>query len=523
MSTSTPCTPWREIEIGLEAANSYSAPYIDVDVQATFFGPNGEQLIRPGFWDGNNTWRVRFAATSVGTWSWSTTSNANDEGLAQSGNFEIEDSEPTGNRFYDHGFWKMSPQGRSLVHADGSPAILSGDTAWALPWRATPEHAHEYAVDRARKGFNAALLMVIQPDKFADGPRDRLADEGFARAFEDLPTGHINEINIDYFQSFDLLSKVLVDHGIALVLQPVFHGFGWKGLTTAGPLLDTNEAAHFNKYLVARYGARPVVYLVGADGIGTEPSIEAGGIAVEAADCYKQPTGIHYRPHAYANKHQDAKWLDFQWCQTGHIGEHLPDRVADMYRNTPTKAVANGEPSYENGGLKGRASGWWQGYEIWNNIMAGGIMGGVYGAGSLWQWAHRGDEKGQSDFFLAPGCGWREALAFEGSTYFGLAQRILGDLPLTDAITGWDLTIGSRGIHIPEKIFVSFQEVGGFFLVVNDAVPKHYTIVDPRDGSIKKQGVLVGGSEAVSDGEEGPRVFIFTAEKLNFKLVEVHS
>jgi hypothetical protein len=49
-------------------------------------------------------------------------------------------------------------------------------------------------------------------------------------------------------------------------------------------------------------------------------------------------------------------------------------------------ASANGEPTYENGGRRGRAAGWWQGHEAWCNLCAGGSMGVVYGAGSLWQW-----------------------------------------------------------------------------------------------------------------------------------------
>ena len=30
-------------------------------------------------------------------------------------------------------------------------------------------------------------------------------------------------------------------------------------------------------------------------------------------------------------------WLDFQWCQTGHQGDHVPDRVAHLWRNTPAE------------------------------------------------------------------------------------------------------------------------------------------------------------------------------------------
>src|SRR6266567_3946754 len=73
----------------------------------------------------------------------------------------------------------MSPGARSLVHADGTPAILVGDTAWALLWRATEDQVRVYAADRHAKGFNAALLMTVQPDMRATGPRDRTQDEGF--------------------------------------------------------------------------------------------------------------------------------------------------------------------------------------------------------------------------------------------------------------------------------------------------------------------------------------------------------
>ena len=60
-----------------------------------------------------------------------------------------------------------------------------------------------------------------------------------------------------------------------------------------------------------------------------------------------------------------------------------------MWEKQPAKAIANGEPTYENIGAPGRAAGWWQGHEAWNNLTAGGTMGVVYGAGSLWQWRQR--------------------------------------------------------------------------------------------------------------------------------------
>ena len=61
-------------------------------------------------------------------------------------------------------------------------------------------------------------------------------------------------------------------------------------------------------------------------------------------------------------------WLDFQWCQTGHAGLHVPERVADMWRNLPAKAVANGGPTYECIAYEDNAVGWWQGDEAIRNL-----------------------------------------------------------------------------------------------------------------------------------------------------------
>ena len=62
---------WREVDIpfaGPDAAN----PYTDIDAWVLFTHEGGQQLRRPMFWDGSNTYRVRFASTqAAGEWQWS--------------------------------------------------------------------------------------------------------------------------------------------------------------------------------------------------------------------------------------------------------------------------------------------------------------------------------------------------------------------------------------------------------------------------------------------------------------------
>lgn len=501
---------WREGELTLCAANEYPNPYTDVEAWIEFRHDSGLALRRPAFWDGGQTWKVRFASPlAAGRWTWRSFCSLADAGLSgQSGELVCIDGETPTHRFYKHGFWRMSPGGRNVIHADGRPALVVADTVWALPWRATLEQCRIYAADRQAKGFNAALLMTVQPDMFARGPRDRTADEGFAVGFEDLPDGHINRLDPSYFQYLDGLLDILVAHEIVPVLQPVFMGFGWKGLSVAGKVTPPAEYARYCRYLVARYGARPAIYLVGGDGSGYEPQVPAGGEEVELWDDYRQPTGIHYRPHADNCAWQDAPWLDFQWCQTGHNGEHIPERVADMWRNVPIKAVANGEPTYENGGKPGKAAGWWQGHEAWCNLCAGGTMGVVYGAGSLWQWRLHPHEPGHEARFVAEGAGWREALAFEGSRYVGLLARILDGLATTDMSPNWQASPGRRGLLLPNHLFIAYADQGGPLKIVSDAVPLPYRVVDPRTGLVVAQGSRSPADPWIPDQGGEPRLYL---------------
>jgi hypothetical protein len=500
---------WRQVEIELEAAASYPDAYTAVDVWVDFEHESGFVLRRPAFWDGGRTWRVRFAGTVTGEWTWRSAGPDGDPGLdGRIGRIVVEEAEPSGNPLYDHGFWRMSPGGRSLVHADGTPAILVGDTAWALPWRATEDQVRVYAADRSAKGFNVALLMSLQPDMDARGPRDRTADLGFDVAFEDLPAGRLTAINIPYFRHLDRLLGILVSHAIVPVISPVFQGFGWKGQRVAGVAVPPGEYGRYCRYLVARYGAAPIVYLVGSDGAGDEPQVIAGGTEVHEWDAYGQPTGIHYRPHGVNNHNQAADWLDFQSCQTGHEGEHVPDRVADMWRNRPVKGVMNGEPSYEHSGRRGKAAGWWQGDEAWSNLCAGGTLGVVYGAASLWQWRLHPGEGGHEPYFLAEDAGWREALDFEGSTYVGLISTILAGLPTTDMGPNWRLAIAMRCLSVPGRLFLCYRANGGAVPIVDETVPRDYRIVDPRTGEIVASGRHAGAGDSIPDKGGEPRVYI---------------
>jgi hypothetical protein len=507
-----PAPQWEAVEIAFEVDHGRENPYLEVEGEVVFEHESGERLRRPLFWDGANRFAVRFASTTPrGVWRWR---------LEMPGTIPVSSpregtlasTPPTrSTRFSTHGFWTIPKGSRQLIHRDGASVLLVGDTAWALPWRATPDQVRRYAADRSQKGFNAALLMTIQPDRGAEGPRDREADGGFAVAFEDLPQGHIREMNVEYFRYFDTLHAILVEHGIAPVFQPVFHGYGWKGLNTAGNAIPPDEYARFCRYLVARYGAAPAVWLVGGDGIGDAPGLGPGGEAIDAWDAYEQPTGMHYAPHGRTDSFQDAAWLDFQWAQTGHNGDHLPEVVMALRHQRPPKAVANGEPSYENMGEDGRAAGWWQGHEAWSNLCAGGTMGVVYGAGSLWNWVRRPDEPGHQRWTIAAGKAWYDALDFEGSRDVGNLGRILNRYATYGAEPDWRTIPARRGLHVPGRLFVLYLSAGGDpWSPSLGELPRRYRVYDPRSGEVVAESTLGDDpGPVIRTGRSSPTVVVF--------------
>ncbi|MBK5279319.1 MAG: DUF4038 domain-containing protein [Bacteroidia bacterium] len=496
---------WTTYEATLTSEKNYENGYTDTDVWAVFKNNKGDSLHRPAFWDGGHTWKIRFTPPDAGTlWTWKSYAIDHDKGLeGQTGS--LSSVNYTGeNNLLMHGLLKMSSGKRNVVHADSTPFLVVGDTPWSIPFRATYNQVTIYAKDRQQKGFNTVLLMSVQPDQFAEGPEARDTVLGFDRGFEDLHQGHLNKLKPDYFQYLDSLIYILVEHEIVPVYQPVFHGFGWKGKTVLGVTADVYEYARYCKYLVARFGSMPAFWLVSGDGTGRDQGVKPGGEEVEKWDCYSQPTGIHYNPadnflaawaqgdstkcFHFNRTYQEEPWLDFQWAQTGHDGNHLTYKVEGMYENQPTKANLNGEPTYEGMGGGKLGLGWWQGEEAWTQLMHGGTMGVVYGAAGLWQWKVTPDEVGWAEWTDQP-VSWREALALEGSNYVGYVSKAFQGFDFTDMEKRWDLTEGNKPLLASDgKFYVAYLATGGKLKINNLPLNLPYFWFNPKTGELRESG-----------------------------------
>ncbi|WP_422082796.1 DUF4038 domain-containing protein [Ulvibacterium sp.] len=497
---------WTIYEITLKSELTYENPYTDLEVWAVFTNQNKDSLKRPAFWDGGKTWKIRFTPPDTGTiWQWkSYASNQVDSSLhGRIGSF-VSIPYAGDNQLLANGLLKMSKGYRNVVHQSGKSFLVVADTPWGIPFRATKEQVEIYAKDRQEKGFNTALMMTLQPDMKAEGPDERNTDQGFKRAFRDLSEGHINQMNPDYFQYYDGLVQILLDHEIVPVHQPVFHGFGWKGKQVLGTKINPDEYVRYVKYLLARYGSYPAFWLIAGDHDANDPGVKESGEMLQLWDSYQQPTGLHYNPcddyiatwakndpdkHCmHFNKtHQAEKWLDFQWAQTGHGGEHLYHKVERMYQNLPTKAVANGEPTYEGMNAGQNGLGWWQGEEAWMQLMHGGTMGVVYGAACLWQWKVSPKEEGWEAWTDQP-LSWKGALKLKGSEYVGRVGKILHGLDMTDIQKRWDLANGKPLLAKEGQLYISYLNEGGEIQIPDVPSTLNYRWVDPKTGVIKQLG-----------------------------------
>jgi len=519
---------WTSYEITLISQSSYDNGYTDINVWAHFTNGKGDTLIRPAFWDGGNIWKIRFSPPDSGTtWSWTAFSIPHDRGLSGNNGSLTSVAYTGSNSLLKHGLLRMSEEKRNVIHANGKPFLVVGDTPWSIPFRATTDHVKIYAADRMKKGFNAALLMSVQPDMYAEGPDARNTVLGFARGFEDLHTGHLNKLNPGYFQYLDSLMQILVDHGIVPVYQPVFHGFGWKGKSVLGPVADPEEYARYCKYLVARYGSMPALWLVSGDAHGLDPGVKPGGEMIEKWDCYQQPTGIHYNPaddwlpswaggdssrcFHYNSSYQDEPWLDFQWAQTGHDGLHLYHKVERMYDNKPVKACLNGEPTYEGMGNGKNGLGWWQGEEAWNQLMHGGTMGVVYGAVCLWQWKITPDEPGWDSWTNAP-MSWKEAVVQQGSNFVGYVSKAFEGFDFADMERRWDLTASDQPLLAKEGVFyISYLEKGGIITIRNMVSGLPFYWFNPENGEFVAEGIT--SSDGIFTAPDNNRWVLITGDR----------
>ena len=411
------------------SAVQYEDPFNEVELDVVVRGPDGGEQRVPAFWAGEQSWRVRYASPAQGTHHWRTE-------CSDAGNADLHECAGTlevgpytgGNELLQRGPLRVSESRRYLEHLDGTPFYWLGDTWWMglcrrLSW---PGDFQSLAQDRVDKGFTLIQIVAgLYPDMPAFDERGR-NEAGFPweRDWARMVPA--------YFDQADQRLHHLVRQG----LVPCILGCWGYYLPWVG---EEKMKQHW-RYLVARYGAYPVVWCLAGEGSmpyylsedkeGDRERLKQGWTEqaryLRQIDPYGHPVTIH---PSISARHTvaDAGVLDLDMLQTGHSDRgSIPNtlrRVAEAYAAEPRLPVVNGEVCYEGIGEACRQEV--QRYMYWACALTG-ASGFTYGANGIWQVNTREQPYGASPHGMAWGhTAWDEAAQLPGSRQLGLARQLL--------------------------------------------------------------------------------------------------
>ncbi len=420
-------------ELTFTAKHSHTDPFNEVTLDVLFTDPHGRALRVPAFWDGGNIWKVRYASPEIGTHHFRTQcSDVGDKGLnGVTGKISIRHY--TGNNpLYRHGPIHVAENRRFLEHGDGTPFFWLGDTWWmGLSHRLHfPDEFSQLAQDRTEKGFTVIQIVAgLYPDMFPFDPR------GANEAGFPWQTNY-SRIRPEYFDAADKRFEYLVEQGLSPCIVGAWGYFmPWMGVD--------KMKAHW-RYLIARYGALPVVWC--AAGEANLPWYLAKGFPyddrkqvtewtevmrfIRETDPFHRvltvhPTGIGRLSARHAT--DDSALLDFDLLQTPHgRREAVPvaiRTVRESFADHPVMPVIDGEASYEM--LSDSLPTEWTRRMFWICMM-NGAAGHTYGANGIWQNNRPGDPHGKSPHGGTYGkIPWNEAMRLPGSEQVGLGKRFL--------------------------------------------------------------------------------------------------
>ncbi len=390
---------WKAVEIRLTSSKTYADPFNQIEITATFSGPGGELVIRPAFWDGGTSWKIRFAPTLIGTWKMITSCND----TSNLGLHAISKSikcKPYGGTLdiYKHGFLKVSTNKRYFVYNDGTPFFYLGDTHWlyiherfnSSNVKGIPSE-FKYIVDkRAAQGFTVYQTEAIQQphgqnSKSGGGKHDGKDEESYCN-FRD----GFDDNDIAGFKNIDRKFAYIADKGLVNANSSIC----WALDPAEFPNVYTVAyMSKLGKYWAARYGAYPVLWTIAQeidknmynhfDSISINKWFSAAK-AISDNDAYHHPLTAHMENTSFTTALNSwwgnkayHNWWAIQW-QEG-INSDIITIAKDFWTYSPAKPSVLYESPYE---------GFWTdakgargvGYKAFQS----GIYGYGYGANGVW-------------------------------------------------------------------------------------------------------------------------------------------
>ncbi|HWD93504.1 MAG TPA: DUF4038 domain-containing protein [Verrucomicrobiae bacterium] len=331
---------WGRFETSFRSGVSYASPFQQCTLKVTFTSPGGETNDVYGFWDGGSTWRVRFSPDRPGRWTYRTSCSdlANARLNDQTGEF-VCTSPTSESRFAQHGPVQVARDRHHFEHADHSPFFWMADVAWDAPRLSNARDWATYLQVRSSQSFSAV--------QWAAAPG---ADEKNHSAYSGQ-----KRITIDpeYFQRLDEKIELMNRAGLLSVIAP---------LALPSPLvqnsgvtndLPEDQAALLVRYMVARWGAYDVAWLLTSDPNDGERWLKIGREVF--GEIRHGPVVALPTPSASGFAFQNEDWVDAFGFGTGQYLSNnalqwlIAGPLSREWKIEPTRPLINVLPPMENG------------------------------------------------------------------------------------------------------------------------------------------------------------------------------
>jgi hypothetical protein len=344
---------------------------------------------------------------------------------------------------------KISDNRRFLVTTEGKPFFYLGDTAWELLHRLDRPQADRYLEDRAKKGFTVIQAVALaeldglnDPNPYGHRP---LVNRDPTRP--DVKDGPAN----DYWDRVDYIVQKANSLGLVIGMLPTW-GDKWNKKWGIGPEIFTPDNAEaYGRWLGKRYAKAGIIWILGGDRPIENDThrmiVERMAAGLRQGDggahlCTFHPTG----GHGSAEYFHDAKWLDFNMRQNGHVTEYTGryEQTRIDYDRQPTKPVIDGEPIYEDHPVSFAADK--LGHSVsadvrrplyWN--LFSGAFGHTYGHHSVWQMWSPG--KNPINNPLMP---WSEAIEQPGAGQMQHGRALIESRPFLTRIPDDSVIVTDR-------------------------------------------------------------------------------
>jgi len=239
---------WGMHEFSMKGKARVANPFREATLAGEFISPSKKTNVIAGFYDGDDTWRLRFVPDEEGEWSYL----LRGEGVEvfRRGRLRCIPRLQDG-----HGFIGIHPENPyAFAYVDGTPFFPMGDTCYGLfdDSPITPELRAEYLKTRRTQRFNFVRMSVGHSES-------RAATNSAWWAWGGTPgQPDLDRLNPVFFRGLDELFRDLRSRGMNVEL--LLLNFYRRPFTDANAWTPARERLWL-RYLVARYAAFDNIFL----------------------------------------------------------------------------------------------------------------------------------------------------------------------------------------------------------------------------------------------------------------------